>query len=231
MVASPSSQAADPIRVAVVSKTRAVREALTVLLERDGEVVVDYQSDATLASIASLSNRAFDVVLADGACDDCLAALPDIRARLPRAAIVVYGVQPVAEVLLMCARSSTTVVASPEADVGTLVALMKDAASGHLRGQARVNAALLQGLAALEHGDVGSWKMTLTRREREIALVLAEGLTNKEIAQRLHISLPTVKSHVHCILRKLGVERRDQVFGRLRDSLDLDRFSILSQSP
>jgi two-component system nitrate/nitrite response regulator NarL len=47
-----------------------------------------------------------------------------------------------------------------------------------------------------------------TRREKEIVTLLAQGLTNKEIAGQLHLSLQTVKNHVHQILRKSGVRSR-----------------------
>lgn len=48
----------------------------------------------------------------------------------------------------------------------------------------------------------------LSRRERQIAGLVAEGLANKQIAARLHISLSTVKDHVHRILRKIAVPNR-----------------------
>jgi DNA-binding NarL/FixJ family response regulator len=216
MAASAPSQAAGFVHVALVSTARAAREGLCILLERDSALVVDYQSDASTDSIVSLGMRSLDVVLLDGASQRCLAALSEIRARLPQTPIVVYDVQPLSEVLLMCARSSITVAVGQDADGETIASLVKDAASGCLRGEARLNAALLEELAALDHGPPEGVATGLTRREQQIAVALAEGLTNKEIAQRFYISLPTVKSHVHCILRKLKVDRRDQVFARLR---------------
>ena len=53
--------------------------------------------------------------------------------------------------------------------------------------------------------------ISLTRREREIIDLISEGLSNKEIAQRLHIATYTVKSHVHNILEKLALSTRLQV--------------------
>ena len=47
-----------------------------------------------------------------------------------------------------------------------------------------------------------------TGREREVLQLLAEGLTNKEIAERLVVSLPTVSTHVASIFNKLGVNSR-----------------------
>jgi two-component system nitrate/nitrite response regulator NarL len=48
----------------------------------------------------------------------------------------------------------------------------------------------------------------LTTRERQIVLVLAEGLTNKEIARRLRLTEGTVKVHLHNIYQKLGISNR-----------------------
>ena len=48
----------------------------------------------------------------------------------------------------------------------------------------------------------------LTAREREIALLVAEGFSNEELANMLMLSVATVKNHVHSILKKLDVGRR-----------------------
>ena len=56
----------------------------------------------------------------------------------------------------------------------------------------------------------------LTAREAEILRLIDEGLSNKDIATRLYIGVPTVKTHVHNILRKLGATRRGQAAARVR---------------
>ena len=48
----------------------------------------------------------------------------------------------------------------------------------------------------------------LTTRERQIVLVLSEGVTNREIARRLRLAEGTVKVHLHHIYRKLGIANR-----------------------
>jgi non-specific serine/threonine protein kinase len=60
---------------------------------------------------------------------------------------------------------------------------------------------------ALPHGD----EVRLTRRESEIAALVAEGLTNREIAERLVVAQRTAEGHVARILRKLNVTSREQV--------------------
>lgn len=51
----------------------------------------------------------------------------------------------------------------------------------------------------------------MTKRERQVILLIADGFTNKEIAQKLHLSTYTVKSHVHNILEKLSLHTRVQI--------------------
>jgi DNA-binding NarL/FixJ family response regulator len=54
----------------------------------------------------------------------------------------------------------------------------------------------------------GEWFSVLTRREREVALLVAQGLANKEIARQLGLGHGTVKLHVHNIFVKLGMRKR-----------------------
>jgi DNA-binding NarL/FixJ family response regulator len=73
----------------------------------------------------------------------------------------------------------------------------------------------------------------MTKRERDVVALIAEGFTNKEIAQKLELSTYTVKSHVHNILEKLSLSTRVQVarWLHLRDSLKsaVDNTSLLEE--
>lgn len=70
----------------------------------------------------------------------------------------------------------------------------------------------------------------MTKREKQVIELIADGLTNKEIAQKLHLSTYTVKSHVHNILEKLALHTRVQIakyahtskgFNEVADSISL----------
>lgn len=64
---------------------------------------------------------------------------------------------------------------------------------------------------AAQAGRPGSWTAGLTEREREVALTVAQGASNKEIARSLGITERTVKAHVGAVLEKLGVRDRLQL--------------------
>lgn len=88
------------------------------------------------------------------------------------------------------------------------------------RGEARlppgVAGALLRHIARVSsHAEPGGASRGLTRREREVAALLEQGLSDREIAAHLSIALSTVKQHVHNILEKLGVRRRGEAVHRL----------------
>jgi DNA-binding NarL/FixJ family response regulator len=53
--------------------------------------------------------------------------------------------------------------------------------------------------------------VNMTKRERQVIELIADGATNKEIAQKLHLSTYTIKSHVHNILEKLALNTRVQI--------------------
>ena len=81
----------------------------------------------------------------------------------------------------------------------------------------RLAGTLLRRIGALareRHDDEPD--VRLTARETQILALIDDGLANKEIASRLHISLPTVKNHVHNLLEKLDVTRRGEAVARAR---------------
>ena len=73
----------------------------------------------------------------------------------------------------------------------------------------------------------------ITKRERQVIELIADGFTNKEIAQKLHLSTYTVKSHVHNILEKLALHTRMQIakHAHLSDSYKtaIDTTSLISE--
>ena len=108
-----------------------------------------------------------------------------------------------------------------------LMRLIVDIHGGEQPCSGRVAAELIHRIAVTESLGIGrnapSPTLALTRREREAAELIATGLSDKEIARRLNISLATAKLHVHNLLGKLNVQRRGQVVVRLHERVQHPR--------
>jgi len=103
-----------------------------------------------------------------------------------------------------------------DADVDEVAQAIATAADGGTVCSPRLAALLLRGVARAA-GERPGAAAPLTTREREIADLLEQGLSNKEIAARLAIELPTVKNHVHSILTKLKASGRGRAAAMLRE--------------
>jgi DNA-binding NarL/FixJ family response regulator len=104
------------------------------------------------------------------------------------------------------------------ASLDELLRTLNEVAVGEAHCSAGVSGALLQAIGG-KNGVPRATRntMPLTGREQEVAWLVASGLTNSEIATRLQIAPGTVKSHVHNVIRKLGVARRAYVARKLPD--------------
>jgi two-component system nitrate/nitrite response regulator NarL len=103
------------------------------------------------------------------------------------------------------------------ASLAELKDAVERAAAGETNLSSRMALTILRHIARLatQHGNPALVPQ-LTSRELEVAELIDEGLSNKEIARRLRIEVPTVKNHVHSILKKLRVTRRSEAAARLR---------------
>jgi DNA-binding CsgD family transcriptional regulator len=80
-----------------------------------------------------------------------------------------------------------------------------------LESSARAHWLASQGGIRTPAVDAATQPLPVTEREREIAMLVAAGLSNRQIADRLFVSVRTVDGHIYRIFAKLGIERRDQL--------------------
>lgn len=190
------------IRVAVVSEERMFREALAVSLA--GYEGVEVPEDVT---------GAVDVVLIDAAPDSrvAMARTREARDRWPEAKLIVLGLdredETVVDFIEAGAQGYVLKGASPDGLVGVVRAVHQ----GRTHCSPAVVASVLARIASLEETRTEPEPRNvepLTLREREVLVLLAAGLGNKDVGRRLCITVQTVKNHVHRILEKLQVHRR-----------------------
>ena len=212
--ADPSSR---PPRVYIISQTRLFREGLMAMMIREGRLEVVGHGSSSQA-LAEIGNSAPDLALLDMAGDDCLVIPRQLHAVLPALRIVAVAVAELETSIIACAEAGICGYVAQSGTVEELVAVLLRALTGELVCSPRIAARLFDRLATLSAGQPpGAADSPLTRREREIAGLVARGLQNKEIARHLCLGHATVKNHVHNILQKLNIQRRSEILGRRFD--------------
>ena len=160
-----------------------------------------------------------DVVLADAALRDGAAAARRTRQIKPDIRLIAYAVRETKDDVIAWAEAGVIGYVPNTAASADLVRLIMDVLGGEQPCSGRVAAELLRRIAVTESLGAGrngsSPALALTRREREVAELIATGLSDKEIARRLNISLATAKLHVHNLLGKLNARRRSEVADHL----------------
>jgi DNA-binding NarL/FixJ family response regulator len=204
-----------PVRVFVVADVRVYRELLAEALAREDGFEVDGSAPGDIAGMA-IGMAEPGVVLVDTASVPGPAGVRALAAAAPEAKIVAVGIPDDEAAVLALAEAGVAGYVTVEQPLDELVAAVEAAANDELQCSPRVAAALAKRVAALAGGPRRNADQRLTRREREIAALIADGLLNKQIARRLSIEQATVKNHVHNILAKLGASRRDEVAALLR---------------
>ena len=201
------------ITVAVVDDNRLVREALAAMLDR----LPDVHAVATgVAEPAFLEATKPDVLLLDVGLrdDDSLRVAADISHRAPRVKIVVMDLIPMNEDIVQYVNAGVSGFVLKDATFDEFVSTIRSVAAGGKVLPPRMTQSLFSqiAMAADARGREHVLEdVRMTRREREVIDLIGEGLSNKEIAQRLNIAAHTVKSHVRNVMEKLALHTRLQI--------------------
>lgn len=198
------------IRVFLLDDHEVVRHGLRALLESSGDIEVVGESGSAADATSRIPALRPDVAVLDG--------------RLPDGS----GVDVCREVRSVDPSIRALILTSYDDDEALFAAIIAGAAgyvlkqiTGHdlvdtvrrvAAGQSLIDPSLTaRVLDRVRHGQQQPDELAaLTEREREILALVAEGLTNRQIGERLFLAEKTVKNYVSSLLAKLGLERRTQ---------------------
>jgi two-component system nitrate/nitrite response regulator NarL len=211
-----NGDAARGIRVLVVADVALRRAGLVELFQSDARV--ELVGSASLENAAESASLGPDVALVDVDPADHSRAVSTLVAAAPDLKVVVCGVPESEDHVIPCVEAGAAACLSAETPVADIVPTIEHVASGESVASPRMTAMLLQRLAALAAERSSTREGQLTAREREILGLIDDGLSNKDIAARLCIEVPTVKNHVHNILEKLQVGCRSEAAAVLRSN-------------
>ena len=203
------------IRLMLVDDHSSSREPLAFMLDHEEDITVVAKAGSVaeareaLAGDLNLDLAILDLGLPDGSGTDLVGA---VHASNPRAVALVLTSFTDRRVLAEAIEAGAAGVMHKSSDVGDIVAAVRKLYGGEQLVSPREVSEAVR-LAVSERRRRESERLNLenlTPREREVLQALAEGLTDREISERLHLGVGTVRTHVNNILGKLCVRSRLQ---------------------
>ncbi len=196
------------MRVLVADDHSLFRDGIISLLEAAGFDVVGQVGDGQAAVEAALHLRP-DLVLLDITMPQMsgLGALRLIKAKLPETQVVMLTVSDDNADLFAAIESGAVGYLLKDLNADEFFEMLDGLQRGEAAMTRQTTTRLMKGFADRSHQRAGLAE-SLTQREIELLRLVAEGMSNKAIAQTLSISENTVKYHIRNILQKLGVQNR-----------------------
>jgi two-component system nitrate/nitrite response regulator NarL len=204
--------------VFVLAEIRFYRDGLTDVLRRQPEMEIVGAAGGWEEAAPLLRLLRPEIVVVDMATTGGLELVGAIRALEPAPKVVALAVPDAEDEVLACAAAGVSGYVTRDDSLETMVAAIHSVARGELLCTPRMAAALFDRVRILTTDRTDPGTDELTPRECEVLGLIGDGLSNKAIARRLCIELPTVKNHVHNILEKLRVHRRADAVSRFRAS-------------
>lgn len=202
------------ISVALIEDNRLVREGIAALLNQLPDVKV--VAGASGADTALLHKTKPNVVLLDLGLGhgDSIRVAEEVKRELPESKIILMDLLPVHEDIVEFVNVGVSGFIMKDATLDDLVNTIRSVAQGVHVLPPQMTSTLFSQIAkdAIVRGRTDALDaVRLTPREREVIDLIAEGLSNKEIATRLDIATDTVKSHVRNVMEKLMLHTRLQI--------------------
>ena len=211
------------ITVALVDDDPMVRTGLNFILKGEDGIDVAWQAGDGAEALTKLRDRPVDVVLLDVRMPglDGLATLEELRGWQTRPRVIVLTTFNTDDYVVRALKLGADAFLLKDADPARLVEAIQRVAAGENVLAPDVTRTLITvATDAPAAGDPSARALVaaLTEREREVAVLMTQGLTNNQIGTRLHLSLASVKSHLTSLFIKLGVDNRVSAAMIIRDA-------------
>jgi DNA-binding NarL/FixJ family response regulator len=202
------------IRILIIDDSQVVCHALAEMLR--AEEIVESVATAPLGTgtpLAAIESNRPSVVVVRVSGSRTLELTHAITRRFAGVRVVILGLKETPDTVTEAIEAGAIGYVPDDASVEEFRETIRLVARGETRLAPRIATTIvlrLSALASARRADERASNTKLTPRETEILGLVAEGLTNKQIAAQLHVEEQTVKNHIHNILDRLNLRRRNQ---------------------
>jgi DNA-binding NarL/FixJ family response regulator len=204
------------IRLLLIEDNRLLRDGIFSILKAHKDIVIIAASGDGRNTLVKIKQLKPNVILLDLGLrsQNSLHVVEIVKKDFPDAKIIIMDLAPVQADILQYVKAGANGFILKDASLNDFLITIRTVAEGStvlppllvdsLFSQI-VDHAVREGNSKLKEA------VRMTAREREVIGFLGEGLTNKDIAQKIHVSMYTVKSHIHNIMEKLALHTRLEI--------------------
>ncbi|MBE0572043.1 MAG: response regulator transcription factor [Ignavibacteriaceae bacterium] len=204
------------IRLLIIEDNRLLRDGILGILKPHKDIIIIAASGDGKNTLVKIKQLKPNVVLLDLGLrsQNSLHVVEIVKKDFPQAKIIVMDLAPVQADILQYVKAGANGFILKDASLNDLLITIRTVSEGatvlppllvdSLFSQI-VDHAVREGKSKLKQA------VRMTKREQEVILHLGEGMSNKEISQKMHISTYTIKSHIHNIMEKLALHTRLEI--------------------
>jgi DNA-binding NarL/FixJ family response regulator len=204
------------IRLLLIEDNRLLRDGILSILKPQKDFIIIASSGNGKNTLIKIKKLKPNVILLDLGLrsQNSLHVVGIVKKDFPDAKIIVMDLAPIQADILQYVKAGANGFILKDASLNDFLITIRTVAEGSTVLPPLLVDSLFSQIVdhAVREGKSELKKAArMTAREREVIGLLSEGLTNKEIAQKIHVSMYTIKSHIHNIMEKLALHTRLEI--------------------
>jgi len=204
------------IRLLLIEDNQLLREGILAILKNQADIKIVTASGKNENTVLNIHKLKPNVVLLDLGLRNrnSLEVVQLVKKEFPRVNIIVMDLAPVQADILQYVKAGASGFILKDATLDDFLITIKAVAEGGKILPPTLTDSLFSQIVeyAMKGGKVKLKEATMmTKREREVIELIADGLSNKEIGQKLRVSIYTIRSHIHNIMEKLTLHTRLEI--------------------
>jgi two-component system NarL family response regulator len=204
------------VRLLLIEDNRLLRDGIISILKPHKDILILAASGNGKSTITKIRQLKPNVILLDLGLrsQNSLHVVEIVKKDFPDAKVIVMDLAPVQADILQYVKAGANGFILKDASLNDFLITIRTVADGSTVLPPLLVDSLFSQIVdyAVREGNSKLKKaVKMTKREREVIELLSKGLTNKEIAQKIHVSSYTVKSHIHNIMEKLALHTRLEI--------------------